>query len=132
MDLVHGSGPFDRLQSDTPTFSDEKHLARIISILGPPPVDMLVQIKDGFDILMLKVSFDASDIGESFTNLGTGKFKYPESIPESGGLDNILSDVEVCDNKQGFLNLISRMLRWRLDDRDTVEGLLSDPWFQEK
>lgn len=46
--LVHGSGPFDRPQSDTPTLSDEKHLARIISILGPPPVDMLLQAKDGF------------------------------------------------------------------------------------
>lgn len=63
LDLVHGSGPFDRLQSDT-SCSDKKHLAHIISILAPPPVDMLRQAKnDSDDILTLKVSFHASDIG---------------------------------------------------------------------
>ncbi|RAL06511.1 putative protein kinase [Aspergillus homomorphus CBS 101889] len=48
IDLVHGSGPFDALQSDTSAFSNEKHLARIISVLGPPPMDLLHQAKDGF------------------------------------------------------------------------------------
>lgn len=35
-------------QSDTSmsTFSNEKHLARIISILGPPPLDMLDKAKN--------------------------------------------------------------------------------------
>ncbi|KAK2765961.1 hypothetical protein FQN54_007476 [Arachnomyces sp. PD_36] len=113
LDLVHGSGPFDIPQSETSTSPDEKRLARMISILGPPPVDMLLQAKGGSRY------FDAE-----------GKFKHPELIPNSGGLDSILSDIEGCD-KQAFLNLISRMLRWRPDDRDDVEDLLSDPWFQE-
>ncbi|EAW14979.1 protein kinase domain protein [Aspergillus clavatus NRRL 1] len=47
LDLVHGRGPFDMPQSDTSPFSPEQHLARIISILGPPPVDMLRQARDG-------------------------------------------------------------------------------------
>ncbi|KAE8349939.1 kinase domain protein [Aspergillus coremiiformis] len=114
LDLVQGSGPFDRPQSEASTFSDEKHLARIISILGPPPVDMLRQARNGSRY------FDAE-----------GKFKYPEFIPQSGGLDTILSDIDGCD-KLAFLNFISRMLRWRPDDRDRVEALLSDPWFQEE
>lgn len=41
----------------------------------------------------------------------------------------MISGVE-GDNKQAFLDLVSRMLRWRADERDTVQGLLSDPWFQ--
>ncbi|PYI02908.1 kinase domain protein [Aspergillus sclerotiicarbonarius CBS 121057] len=113
LDLLQGRGPFDMPQSDTSAFSNEKHLARIISILGPPPVDMLRQAKDSsryFDV--------------------EGKFRYPELIPESGELDSILSDIEGYD-KQVFLNFISRMLRWRPDLRDGVEDLLWDPWLQD-
>lgn len=46
LDLVLGNGPFDRPQADASTFSDEKHLAHIISVLGPPPLDMLRQAKN--------------------------------------------------------------------------------------
>ncbi|PWY75347.1 kinase domain protein [Aspergillus sclerotioniger CBS 115572] len=47
LDLVNGKGPFDSSESEsnTSSFSDEKHLARTISILGPPPVDMLCRAK---------------------------------------------------------------------------------------
>lgn len=43
----------------------------------------------------------------------------------------MLSDIEESDDKQLFLNIISRMLRWLPEDRDTMERLLPDPWFQE-
>lgn len=45
LDLVNRSGPFDIQESDTSHFSDEKHLAHVISILGPLPVDILRQAK---------------------------------------------------------------------------------------
>ncbi|RDH33501.1 kinase domain protein [Aspergillus welwitschiae] len=90
----------------------EAHLARIKSVLGTPPVDMLREAKYSSRY------FDAER-----------RFKHPELISESGGFEKILSGVE-GDDKQAFLDLVSRMLRWRADERDTVQGLLSDPWFQ--
>ncbi|EHA20221.1 hypothetical protein ASPNIDRAFT_124017 [Aspergillus niger ATCC 1015] len=90
----------------------EAHLARIISVLGTSPVDMLRESRNSSRY------FDAE-----------GRFKHPELISESGGLEKIISSVE-GDNKRAFLDLVSRMLRWRADERDTVQGLLSDPWFQ--
>ncbi|CAK44789.1 uncharacterized protein An04g08230 [Aspergillus niger] len=112
VELVHGSGPFDEPSSNSSTFTEEAHLARIISVLGTSPVDMLREAKYSSRY------FDAE-----------GRFKHPELISESGGLEKIISSVE-GDNKQAFLDLVSRMLRWRADERDTVQGLLSDPWFQ--
>ena len=41
MELIHGSGPFDEPPSNSSTFTEEAHLARIISALGTPPVDMI-------------------------------------------------------------------------------------------
>ncbi|RAH57952.1 kinase-like protein [Aspergillus piperis CBS 112811] len=42
---AHGSGPFDGPDSNHSTFTEEAHLARIISVLGPPPVDVLHEAK---------------------------------------------------------------------------------------
>ncbi|PYH34417.1 putative protein kinase [Aspergillus neoniger CBS 115656] len=112
VELAHGSGPFDGPDSKHSTFTEEAHLARIISVLGPPPVDMLHEAK------YASRYFDTE-----------GKFKHPGLILESGGLDKTLHDVE-GDDKQAFINVISRMLRWKGDERDTVQGLLSDPWFR--
>ncbi|RAK88360.1 kinase-like protein [Aspergillus costaricaensis CBS 115574] len=38
-------GPLDGLDSNHSTFTEEAHLARIISVLGPPPVDVLHEAK---------------------------------------------------------------------------------------
>lgn len=45
VELAHGSGPFDGPDSNHSTFTEEAHLARIISVLGPPPVDVLHEAK---------------------------------------------------------------------------------------
>ncbi|GCB23474.1 serine/threonine-protein kinase SRPK [Aspergillus awamori] len=45
VELVHGSGPFDGPHSHSSTITEEAHLARIISVLGTPPVDMLREAK---------------------------------------------------------------------------------------
>ncbi|GKZ33450.1 hypothetical protein AbraIFM66950_003347 [Aspergillus brasiliensis] len=112
VELVHGCGPFDGPLSDTSAYSEEAHLARIISVLGLPPVEMIREAKNSSRY------FDTE-----------GRFKHPEVIPGSGALEKILNDVE-GDDKQAFINLIARMLRWRPDERHTVQELLSDPWFQ--
>ncbi|OJJ67248.1 hypothetical protein ASPBRDRAFT_662011 [Aspergillus brasiliensis CBS 101740] len=112
VELVHGSGPFDAPHSDASAFPEEAHLARIMSVLGLPPLEMIREGKNSSRY------FDTE-----------GRFKHPQLIPECGGLESRLSDVEDVD-KQAFINLISRMLRWRPEERDTVQELLSHPWFQ--
>ncbi|OOG00373.1 hypothetical protein ASPCADRAFT_158345 [Aspergillus carbonarius ITEM 5010] len=76
LDLVHGSGPFDLPQSDTDTstsvFSEEKHLARIVSILGPPPVDILRQAKDASQYFDSEGIVSSDDISE-LANVGTNR-----------------------------------------------------------
>ncbi|KAK9368168.1 kinase domain protein [Lipomyces kononenkoae] len=113
-DLLEGSGPFDVAHSGTPTFCNESHLAHIIALLGPPPLDLLKQGKESSRY------FDDE-----------GKFKFPELIPEKQGLENSFSCIS-GDEKRVFLNFISRMLRWRPADRSSAEKLLLDPWLQER
>ncbi|KZF26857.1 kinase domain protein [Xylona heveae TC161] len=111
-DMLQGSGPFDVEESRMRTFSNESHLAHIIALLGPPPLDMLNQGKESFHY------FD-----------NEGNFKFPELIPKSQGLENLLSCIE-GDERKMFLNFISRMLQWRPADRSNAEELLSDSWLQ--
>lgn len=40
-DLFRGNGPFDPAQCGASRFSEEMHLPCIISLLGPPPLDIL-------------------------------------------------------------------------------------------
>lgn len=42
--MLEGSGPFDA-GPKTSEFSEEKYLARIIALLGPPPPGLLAQGK---------------------------------------------------------------------------------------
>ncbi|KAK9251874.1 hypothetical protein V1507DRAFT_259375 [Lipomyces tetrasporus] len=81
---------------------------------GPPPLDILKQGKESSRY------FDDE-----------GKFKFPELIPKSQGLENSFFASKDMDRRM-FLNFISRMLRWRPADRSNTEALLLDPWLQER
>ncbi|KAF2231616.1 kinase-like protein [Viridothelium virens] len=109
-DLLEGRGPFDTAQTGMPTFSNERHLANMIALLGAPPLDVLKQGKKS---------------SKYFDN--EGRFKFPELIPKERGLANSLSHIE-GDDKMLFLEFISKMLRWRPAERGTIESLRVDPW----
>ncbi|KAH8435215.1 uncharacterized protein LDX57_012844 [Aspergillus melleus] len=111
-ELLCGTGPFDYSTSSGSSYREEKHLASIISLIGPPPEDML---KRGSQSPRY---FDTD-----------GLFRFPNLVPSERGLEQSLTVIE-GDEKQMFLNFISRLLQWRPEDRATAEELLSDPWLE--
>lgn len=110
-DLFYGRGPFDTPPDSRSSGSaDETHLGQIISLLGPPPPDLLDRGREAYRY------FDAK-----------GQFKFPELI----GKKDLVPMAKVIDDDDGmpqFVDFISRMLRWRPEDRTTAEDLLSHPW----
>ncbi|KAJ5232547.1 protein kinase [Penicillium chermesinum] len=110
-DLFYGHGPFDIAPNARGSASaDEAHLGQVISLLGPPPPDLLNQGKEASRY------FDAK-----------GQFKFPELIRKK----DIVSMAKEIDNYDGipqFVDFVSGMLRWRPEDRTTAEDLLSHPW----
>ena len=63
-------------------------------------------------------------------NYQAGQFKFPGLISKERGLETKLTVLE-GDEKQMFLNFVSRLLQWRPEDRATAEELLSDLWLNE-
>ncbi|KAJ9318186.1 hypothetical protein DTO271D3_1443 [Paecilomyces variotii] len=110
-DLFSGCGPFDTSPNSRGSGSaDEAYLGQIISLLGPPPPDLLGRGKE------ISRYFDAK-----------GEFKFPELIGKKD-LVSMGKEIDDDDGMPQFVDFISRMLRWRPEDRATAENLLSHPW----
>ncbi|KAL2867737.1 putative protein kinase [Aspergillus lucknowensis] len=113
-DLVYGHGPFD-IPRDArgPGSADEAHLGRIISLLGPPPSDLL-------------------DRGRETSRYygAQGQFKFPELIGKKDLL-SMTKKIDDDDELRQFIDLISRMLRWSPEDRATAQDLISHPWLSQ-
>ncbi|RDW83586.1 putative protein kinase [Aspergillus mulundensis] len=118
-DLFYGRGPFDippgsDFHSYPSGSTDEAHLAQIISLLGPPPRDLLSRGTE------TSRYFDAQ-----------GQFRFPELI---GKRDLALMAQDIDEDPEGraqFVDFISGMLRWRAEDRPTAEDLLCHPWLPQ-
>ena len=65
-----------------------------------------------------------------FTNFRAGQFKFSGLVSKEQGFEKRLTVIE-GNEKQMFLNFVSRMLRWRPEERGTAQELLSDPWLKE-
>ncbi|EEP79706.1 conserved hypothetical protein [Uncinocarpus reesii 1704] len=107
-DLLEDHGLF--FDPQTPQYSDERYLARIIAILGPPPPELLAQGKETSQY------FDDE-----------GKFKFTELVPDGLRLEDLLANVE-GQEKTMFAKFIRRMICWKPEDRSTAKELFTDPW----
>lgn len=89
------------------------HLARIISLLGPPPEDLL---KKG------------GATAEFFDR--DGVFKIQDQVMESslGSEEQKLDGEEKVD----FLAFLGKMLQWRPEDRFSARELMKDPWLRRQ
>ncbi|KAF5871340.1 putative protein kinase domain-containing protein [Botrytis fragariae] len=112
-DLSEGRHMFHGEDSDGKGYSTRAHLAEIIGMLGPPPMDFLergIRTPEFFD-------------------------KQGDWIAEM----TIARDVELEKmevrlqgrNKEIFLNMMSGMLQWRPEDRKSSRQLADDPWINE-
>ncbi|PYI14680.1 kinase-like protein [Aspergillus violaceofuscus CBS 115571] len=95
--LFHGDDP------DGKGYSTRAHLAEVMGLLGPPPLDMLKRGKRSH---------------EFFTDDG-GSLEQSEEFLEGR-------------NKEMFLVFMRGVLQWRPEDRKTAKELLQDPWLNDQ
>ncbi|KAJ5584222.1 uncharacterized protein N7459_004022 [Penicillium hispanicum] len=97
-ELLCGKGPFDNDVSSSESSSessskDEKHLAAIISLLGPPPADLLAR---------------GNRSSQYFDD--DGKFKFPSLLhQEQAGIENLFTGIKE-DERKLFMGFILRIL----------------------
>ena len=112
------------------------HMARMISLLGPPPQEMLGQShisKEYFD----KHGRHFSLVLPQFLRFGalaycsrTGSLRKGYKIVETS-LEAEATALE-GDEKNGFLGFLRRCLQWEAGKRPSARELLNDPWFALK
>ncbi|PYI31501.1 kinase domain protein [Aspergillus indologenus CBS 114.80] len=107
----------DGLDPTTSTYSRGKHVAQMIRLLGPPPLQLLGRA-------------DRDVCSELFSS--SGEFKMPGLIPSAEfNLANLTPFVQ-GEDKRLFLDFVGRMLRWEPKDRATARELYNDPWLNFK
>ncbi|OMP87538.1 Serine/threonine-protein kinase 3 [Diplodia seriata] len=106
--------PFD---SETDDYSAYLHLAQMISLLGPPPRDLLA--KSPFSTLL-------------FNNARMYILNQPSYAVKSlsgYSLPCVLDKDE--KDRDDFVDFVRRMLAWQPEQRDTAAELLQHPWLEE-
>ncbi|KAG8408172.1 hypothetical protein J3459_018134 [Metarhizium acridum] len=109
-DLFEGRHLFHGRDPESQSYSTRAHLAEVIGVLGPPPLDLLNRGKRS---------------REFFTE--DGKWIADVQIPSGLSLESCEVFLE-GENKEGFLSLVRGMLQWRPEDRKTAKQLAQDPW----
>ncbi|EZF32053.1 CMGC/SRPK protein kinase [Trichophyton interdigitale MR816] len=109
-DLFEGKHMFYGNDPDGKGYSTRAHLAEVIAILGPPPLDMLKCGKRSSEF------FDED-----------GKWKSNIEIPQGRSLEQS-EEFLGGKNKEMFLSFMRGMLQWRPEDRKTAKELIEDPW----
>ncbi|KAK2015919.1 kinase-like protein [Colletotrichum eremochloae] len=111
-DLFEGKLLFNTRLRDR-TASRAAHFARMVSLMGPPPDDLLERGSSW------KEFFDED-----------GKLMIDGEIPESS------LEEEECNlegpEKAEFLIFLRKMLQWRPEDRFSARELMGDPWLNRQ
>ncbi|KAG8630738.1 hypothetical protein KVT40_002357 [Elsinoe batatas] len=109
-DLFEGRHMFYGHDPHINGYSTRAHLAEVIGLLGPPPLDLLRRGKRSSEF------FDENGIWKAIVHL-----------PENVSLEQFESFM-AGEKKLAFLKFLRRMLQWRPEDRATAKELLDDPW----
>ncbi|PSK42124.1 hypothetical protein B9Z65_4038 [Elsinoe australis] len=109
-DLFEGKHMFYGYDPHTEGYPTRAHLAEVIGLLGPPPLDIIKRGKRG-------PGFFADD----------GTWKAEIDLPPDVSLENFDSSMD-GEKKVAFLKFMRRMLQWKPEARVTAKQLLDDPW----
>ncbi|RDL34569.1 CMGC protein kinase [Venustampulla echinocandica] len=102
--LFYGNDPHMKM------YTTRAHLAEVVGMLGPPPLDMLARGKRSCE-------FFAED----------GQWKAEVGIPQDTSLEQAEENLE-GENKEMFLRFMGGGLAWRPEERKTARELLEDEW----
>ncbi|KAI9648505.1 hypothetical protein NHQ30_003140 [Ciborinia camelliae] len=116
-DIFEGKHLFSRQDPKRGRYTTRAHLTELISVLGPPPLELIKRGKRSAEW------FDAN-----------GKWLEPDgNDPErlqllpSSSLEVVEENLNGKD-KELFLDFIKSMLQWEPEKRKTASELLNDPW----
>ncbi|KAI1135858.1 kinase domain protein [Hypoxylon sp. FL0543] len=112
-DLYEGRHLFSGEDPGGKGYSTRAHLAEVIGLLGPPPLDLLQRG-------VRSLEFFTSD----------GQWKAAVQVPQDVSLEKSVRYLDGKE-KQAFLEFVRGMLQWRPEDRKTAEQLLDDPWLDQ-
>ncbi|KAJ4989347.1 serine/threonine-protein kinase SRPK3 [Stagonosporopsis vannaccii] len=104
--LFHGNHP------DGSGYKTAAHLAEVVAMLGPPPLDLLgrgLRSNEFFD--------------------GAGNWIGNALIPESSSLESCEITLTGQEQRE-FLEFVRCMLQWKPEDRLTARQLLDHPWLK--
>ncbi|KAK4133834.1 CMGC protein kinase [Trichocladium antarcticum] len=110
-DLFEGRHLFYGHDPERDRYLTRAHLAEVIALLGPPPLDLVQRGQRG---------------REFFTE--DGKWNTGISIPKRK-LEDTVTVLE-GEKKEAFLKFVRGMLQWRPEDRKTAAQLVDDPWLR--
>ncbi|KUJ06239.1 kinase-like protein [Mollisia scopiformis] len=108
-DMFENRRMFDGLDPETGKYGNRFHLASIVGLLGPPPLEFLQRNECS------SVYFD-----------DRGNWKCLNPILSVSWEDSE-RNLEVS-NKKGFLDFVRKMVRWTPESRASPSELLEDPW----
>lgn len=111
-DLYEGRHLFYGYDTEKEKYMTRAHLAEVVGMLGPPPLDLLSR---------------GQRSKEFFTD--DGDWKADVDIPLGTSLASSVTRLEGKE-KEMFLSFVRGMLQWRPEDRKTAAQLLQDPWLQ--
>ncbi|KAK3323810.1 kinase-like domain-containing protein [Cercophora scortea] len=112
-DLFEGRHMFTGRDPEHHTYRGRAHLASMISILGPPPVDLVARGR-------FKANFFSED----------GKFNAGIELPPPSSLENIETTLLGAEDRAQFMQLVRKMIQWAPENRSTAKQLLEDPWLK--
>jgi hypothetical protein len=122
--MFHGNDP------DGSGYKTRAHLAEVIAMLGPPPLDFLrrgSRSKEFFDDDGKYIRPSSGPL--HCTNLSLGKWKVDIPLPQGISLESSEDNLE-GKGKEQFMAFMRGMLQWRPEDRKTAKQLLDDPWLK--
>ncbi|CAE6428393.1 unnamed protein product [Rhizoctonia solani] len=110
-ELLTGSRLLQGIDPEFQIRTKRKHLADLISLLGPPPRSLLSRGK-------LSLSFFNS----------SGKFKYPDLLTPKQGLKAKFMDKMSRDEQDAFLDFMKGIVIWDPNERQSVKELMEHRW----
>ncbi|KAI1120283.1 kinase-like protein [Nemania abortiva] len=109
-DMLQAEKLFGIYDVDTQRLNDAHHLANMIALLGPPPLDYLKRSNTYLEF------WDEH-----------GEWRWIVPIPREKTFESLEGSLE-GDERARFLNFIRALLRWDPGERLTAKQALSNPW----
>ncbi|WEW55344.1 hypothetical protein PRK78_000773 [Emydomyces testavorans] len=110
--IFEGGNMFSGRDPEHKAYRARAHLASMISLLGPPPPE-----------LIKRRSLSARFFSEE------GKFNTGIPLPPARSFEEMETNLQGTE-KELFIQFVRKMMQWAPENRSTAKELLKDPWLR--